>query len=370
MRTLSTLSETCPEDPAVRRIGPHLALVDAAVPEPGPGQVLIRVVAAGVNRADVAQSRGRYVPPAGSPLTLGLACAGTIASVGPRVSRWHEGDAVCALVAGGACADLCLADDGEVMPLPLTDLDPAQDPRYHPGFSAVSDEDALQTRLTRGTAAFAAAAILVEASATTWLNLVRIGGLSPVPADNEGRVVLVHGGTGNVGSTAIQIARALGCRVLATAGSPERALVCVKLGAEAALDRADDLPAFVRAQTGRHGADIILSVSGAGSFADDVKSLANHGTLAVIGLLGGTRAEIDLDRMLSRNLSVHAETLRSQPGQVKAAVCDALETHVWPLVRRGLVRPVLAGVWPLEEAASAHEAVLHGASVGAHALLP
>lgn len=370
MRTLSPLSETSPHDPATRPVGTRLALVDVPVPEPGSGQVLIRVLAAGVNRADVAQARGRYAPPAGVPVTLGLACAGTVASVGPEVTRWHEGDAVCALVVGGACADFCLADEGAVMRLPLTELDPAADPRYHPGFSPLSAPEALEERMPREAAPFAAGAILVEAAATTWHNLVEIGGLSTEPEQNEGRIVLIHGGTGNVGSVAIQIARALGARVLATAGTPERALSCVTLGAEAALDRHDDLPAFVKAQTERRGADIVLNVAGATSFADDVKVLANRGTLAVIGLLGGTYAEADLERMLAHDLTVHAGTLRSQAPAVKARICDALETHVWPLVRRGLVRPALAGVWRLDQADGAHEAVLHGGGIGAHVLLP
>lgn len=372
MRTLIPLSETTPSDPAARPIGPHLALVDTAVPEPGPGQVLIRVRAAGVNRADVAQSRGRYAPPPGAPVTLGLECAGTIAALGPGVARWHEGDAVCALVAGGACADLCVAEDRQVMRLPVTSLDPAADPRYHPGFSPLTDEDLLETRVPRELAPFILAATLVEASATTWLNLVHVVGLSPNPADNEGRIVLVHGGTGSVGSIAIQVARGLGCRVLATAGSPARALDCVTLGAEAALDRHDDLTAFVALQTGGRGVDAILDVSGAGAFEDNIRVLAPSGTLAVIGLLGGTHAQIDLERLLSRNLTVRATTLRSQSPVVKAHLSDALETHVWPLVRRGLVRPVLAGVWPLERAADAHDAVLHGGRghIGSHVLLP
>jgi len=370
MRALTPLNETSPHDPSTRPIASRLALVDVAVPDPGPGQVLIRVVAAGVNRADVAQSRGRYAPPTGTTVTLGLACAGIVASVGEGVARWHEGDAVCALVPGGACADMCLADQGVVMPLPLVELDPAEDPRYHPGFSGMSDQEVLEERLSRDTAPFVAAAILVEAAATTWLNLVDIAGVSTDPEQNSERVVLVHGGTGNVGSAAIQIARALGCRVLATAGSPERALACATLGAEAALDRHDDLAAFIKTQTGRRGADVILSVGGAGSFADDFKALATHGTLTVIGLLGGTYAELDLEWMLGHDLTIHAGTLRSQPLAVRSRICGSVETHVWPLVRRGLVRPVLAGVWALDQAGDAHAAVLHGGRIGAHALVP
>ncbi len=370
MRALTPLDETSPHDPSMRPISSRLALVDVAVPDPGPGQVLIRVVAAGVNRADVAQSRGRYAPPRDTTVTLGLACAGTVASVGEGVTRWHEGDAVCALVPGGACAELCLADQGVVMPLPLVELDPAEDPRYHPGFSAVSDQQILNEKLSRRTAPYVAAAILVEAAATTWLNLVDIAGVSTDPAQNRERIVLIHGGTGNVGSTAIQIARGLGCRVLATAGSPERALTCAALGAEAALDRHDDLASFIKTHTGRRGVDVILSVGGAGSFTDDVKALATHGTLAVIGLLGGTYAELDLEWMLGHDLTIHAGTLRSQPRAVRTHVCEAVETHIWPLVRRGRVRPVLAGAWALDQAGAAHAAVLHGGYIGAHALLP
>lgn len=370
MRCLTPLSETTPGDPSVRRLDSRLALLTSADPVPGEGQVLIRVRAAGVNRADVAQARGHYAPPSGAPVSLGLECSGTVVATGPGVTRWQVGDPVCALVTGGACADLCLAQESHVLPLPLTSLDPAADPRFTPGFSPLSDEDVLETRVPRELAPHVLAATLVEAAATAWLNLVEVGGFSRDPAENQGRSVLVQGGTGSVGTIAIQVARALGCRVLATAGSPERAVACVSLGAHAALDRHDELAPFIATHTHGRGVDLVLDVTGAGSLGPNLNALTQGGTLIVIGLLGGGVGEIDLRRLLMRNLTVRGTTLRSQTSARRAEVCDSLETWVWPLVRRGLVRPVLAEVAPLEEAARVHESMRAGGRIGSRVLLP
>ncbi|WP_052450539.1 NAD(P)H-quinone oxidoreductase [Actinomyces polynesiensis] len=370
MRCLTPLSETTPGDPAVRRLDSRLTLLNSPDPVPGEGQVLIRVTASGVNRADVAQARGRYAPPAGAPVSLGLECSGTVSAVGPGVTRWQVGDAVCALVSGGGCADLCLAEDVHVLPLPLTSLDPAADPRFTPGFSPLSDEEVLETRLDRDTAPHVLAATLVEAAATSWLNLVEVGGLSRDPEENAGRTVLVQGGTGSVGTIAIQIARSLGCRVLATAGSPERAVACVSLGADAAVDRHDELAPFIATQTEGRGVDLVLDVSGAESLGPNLDALGPGGTLLVIGLLGGSVGALDMGRLLRRNLTVRGTTLRSQSRARRGEVCDALETWVWPLVRRGLVRPVLAEVAPLEDAVRVHTSMRTGGRIGARVLLP
>lgn len=214
------------------------------------------------------------------------------------------------------------------------------------------------------------ATLLVEASATAWMALVTVGGLSTVPEENAGRCVLVHGGTGSVGSIALQVARALGVKVLATAGSPQRAADCVSLGAHAALDRHDDLVPFVEQHTDGRGVDLVLDVAGGPSLGTNVAVLARGGVLVVIGLLGGSSGELDLSRMLVRDLTVRATTLRSRTVPAKAEICAALETHVWPLVRRGLVRPVFAGLAPLTGAATVHDSLVRGGRVGGWVLLP
>ncbi len=351
-------------------LGSHLALVEEPDPVPGPGQVLIRVRAAGVNRADLLQARGTYDPPPGASPVLGLECSGVVEAVGPGRSRWAVGDEVCALVAGGACADLCLAEEGLVLPLPLPSLNPAADPRFTPGFSPLSDQTLLSRGLDPALAPHVLAALLVEASATTWMALVTVGGLSTVPEENAGRCVLVHGGTGSVGSIALQVACALGVKVLATAGSPQRAVDCVSLGAHAALDRHDDLVPFVEQHTDGRGVDLVLDVAGGPSLGTNVAVLARGGVLVVIGLLGGSSGELDLSRMLVRDLTVRATTLRSRTVPAKAEICAALETHVWPLVRRGLVRPVFAGLAPLTGAATVHDSLVRGRRVGGWVLLP
>ncbi len=369
MHTLIPLAETRPDDPAVIPLDSHLALSDRPDPQPGPGQVVIRVFAAGVNRADLAQSRGHYAPPAGAPVPLGLECAGIIAAVGLDVHDLHEGDAVCALVPGGACAELCVADRGCVLPLPLDAVDSTFSAPA--GFSALSDPDA-HARLIRERAPFALAATLVEAATTAWLNLVEVGGISPDPAVNiaANRAVLIHGGTGSIGTVAIQIARTLGCRVLATAGSRGHADACIALGAHAALDRHEDVPRFVAERTDGRGVDVILDVTGADALGANLRSLARGGVLAVIGLLGGDHAELDLAALLSRCLTVRGTTLRSQPLPVKTRLCQEVTARVWPMVRDGHIRPVLGGVWALDEAAAAHDQVLHRNRIGSHVLLP
>lgn len=368
--TDATLASPTPEPPGLHRLGEHLALADAPDPIPGAGQVLIRVLAAGVNRADLLQARGDYPPPSGASPVLGLECSGVVEATGEEVTRWRVGDEVCALVPGGACASLCVAEESLTVPLPLTPLNPAADPRFTPGFSALSDQDVLSSGLNPRLGPHILGATLVEAAATAWMGLVDVGGLSVDRADNAARTVLVHGGTGSVGTIALQLARALGAKVLATAGSPERAVACVSLGAHAALDRHGNLSAFVDAHTHGRGVDVVLDVSGGSGLATNVGVLARHGILVVIGLVGGNHGDLDMARLLSRDLTVRGTTLRARPTWDKARICEALETHVWPLVRRGLVRPVLAGVAPLEDAASLHRAVREGGRIGARVLLP
>ena len=291
-------------------------------------------------------------------------------ATGPGVTRCGVGEDVCALVPGGACADLCLAEEPLVLPLPLPCPNPPSGPRVMPGFSPLGFDSARSSGLDPALAPHVLAALLVEASATAWMSLVEVGGLATDPADNAGRTVLVHGGTGSVGSVAIQLAQALGAKVLATAGSPQRAASCVSLGADAAIDRHDNLVPFVRQHTEGRGVDLVLDVSGGPSLGTNVAVLARGGVLVVIGLLGGPRGELDLSRMLHRDLTVRATTLRARATPAKAQICSAIETHVWPLVRRGLIRPVLAGIAPLTAAALVHAAVQRGGSPGGWVLLP
>lgn len=356
--------------PTADSLGAHLALAEVPVPVPGPHQVLIRVRAAGVNRADLLQARGAYPPPAGASPVLGLECSGVVEALGSETTRWAVGDEVCALVSGGACAQLCLAEEELVLPLPLSALNPASDLRFTPGFSSLGNETVLTSGLDPTLAPHVLAALLVEASATAWMALVTVGGLSTEPAANAGRCVLIHGGTGSVGSVAIQLARALGVKVLATAGSPDRAVDCVTLGAHAALDRHDDLVAFVDTHTQRRGVDLVLDVTGGPALGPNVEVLDRGGILVVIGLLGGPHGDLDLARLLSRDLTVRGTTLRSRTVPAKAQICSAVETHVWPLVRRGLLRPVLAGMAPLAEAAAVHDSVRRGGALGGWVLLP
>ncbi len=312
------------------------ALVPSTVPDPvpGPGQVLVDVAAAGVNRADLLQRAGHYPSPPGAPEWPGLEVSGTVAALGPGVTGWSVGDAVCALLGGGGYAERVAVDAGHVLPVPR-------------GVDVVD------------------AAGLPEAVCTAWSNLVDVGRL------RAGERVLVHGGSGGVGSVAIQIAAALGAVVLTTAGGPERAARCRDLGAAVAVDhRDDDVPAAVRAATGGAGVDVVLDVLGAGALDTNLRLLATEGRLVVIGLQRGRRAELDLALLLQRRASVAGTTLRSRPAEQKAALVAAVGEHVWPMVADGRVRPVVHARLPLDRAADAHRLLDSGEVFGKLLLLP
>jgi putative PIG3 family NAD(P)H quinone oxidoreductase len=312
------------------------ALVPSTVPDPvpGPGQVLVDVAAAGVNRADLLQRAGHYPSPPGAPEWPGLEVSGTVAALGPGVTGWSVGDAVCALLGGGGYAERVAVDAGHVLPVPR-------------GVDVVD------------------AAGLPEAVCTAWSNLVDVGRL------RAGERVLVHGGSGGVGSVAIQIAAALGAVVLTTAGGPERAARCRDLGAAVAIDhRDDDVPAAVRAATGGAGVDVVLDVLGAGALDSNLRLLATEGRLVVIGLQRGRRAELDLALLLQRRASVAGTTLRSRPAEQKAALVAAVGEHVWPMVADGRVRPVVHARLPLDRAADAHRMLDSGEVFGKLLLLP
>lgn len=300
--------------------GPEvLRTEDRPVPNPGPGQVRIRVAAAGVNRADVHQRQGLYAQPEGAPEWPGLEVSGFIDAVGEGVDRHREGDAVCALLAGGGYAEWCIADVGLVLPVPT-------------GMSLVD------------------AGGLVEAACTVWSNL-RYAGARP------GDSVLIHGGSGGVGSLGIQIAKAAGLHVLATARGPERAAACARLGADVAIDYIEDDFEEIAAAEG--GVDVILDILGAVYLERNLKALAPGGRLIVLGLQGGAHAEIDLGALTRKRASVAGTTLRSRPlEQKEAIVADVLES-VWPWIPAE-VAPVIGATFPLEDAALAHTALESG----------
>jgi len=306
-----------------------LRLAEVPDPEPpGPGEVLLDVAATAVNRADIAQREGHYPPPPGAPPYLGLECSGRVRAVGADVDSCAPGDEVVALLAGGGYAEQVLAPAGQVMPLPA-------------GLDLVTG------------------AALPEVTCTTWSNLFLLGNLRP------GDVLLVHGGASGIGTMATQLGRAAGARVVVTAGSPEKLARCRELGAEVGIDyRHEDFVARVREETDGRGADVVLDNMGASYLARNLDVLAPNGRLLVIGMQGGTRAEIDLGRMLRKRVAVVVTSLRARPPEEKAAICRSVVEHVWPLVEAGAVRPVVDRVLPLEQAAAAHRVVEASLHVG------
>jgi len=287
--------------------------------------VLLRVAATAVNRADTLQRMGFYPPPPGAPETIGLECSGTVEALGDGVDGWAVGDQACALLAGGGYAELVAIPAGQLMPVP-------------PGISLVE------------------AAALPEVACTVWSNVFTAARL------HAGERLLVHGGAGGIGTFAIQLASAMGARVYATAGSPEKVAACRELGADVAIDyREDDFVAVLRADG---GADVILDVMGAKYLGQNVDALATGGRLVVIGLQGGSKAELDLGTLMSRRGSVIATTLRARPEAEKAAICAGVVEHVWPLVADGRVRPVVHTVLPLAQAAQAHALLESSGHIG------
>jgi putative PIG3 family NAD(P)H quinone oxidoreductase len=309
--------------------GPDVLKV-AEVPDPvaGPGEVLIEIVAAGVNRADLMQRQGLYPPPPGAPPYPGLECSGRIAALGDGTTGWDVGDEVCALLGGGGYAEQVAVPAGQLLPLP-------------------------------GGVTLADAAGLPEVACTVHANVFQQAGLQP------GETLLVHGGASGIGTMAIQLARARGARVACTAGTPAKLERCRELGADLAIDYTDgDFVDAVRGFTGGNGADVILDIIGAAYLERNVAALATGGRLAVIGLQGGSRAELDLGLLLRKRARVQASTLRARPPAEKAAVVSAVGENVWPLISAGWVRPVIDRVLPLAEAPEAHRLIEAGAHVG------
>ncbi|HSK25475.1 MAG TPA: NAD(P)H-quinone oxidoreductase [Jiangellales bacterium] len=296
-------------------------------PELGPGEVLVEVAASAVNRADLLQRQGLYPPPPGASEVLGLECSGTIAAVAEDVREWSVGDEVCALLAGGGYAERVAVPAGQLLPVP-------------------AEVDLLT------------AAGLPETACTVWSNVFMVAALQP------GEWLIVHGGTGGIGTMAIQLARALGARVVTTNGSAEKCARARELGADVALDYHEDWVAGVRKATGGHGADVVLDPMGAAYLGRNVDVLAVNGRLVVIGLQGGRRGELDLGALLAKRGAVIATALRSRPVAEKASIVAAVREHVWPLVESGDVRVVVDRVVPMDDAAEAHRVVESGAHVG------
>jgi len=310
-----------------------LVLDDVPDPMPGPGEVVVDVVAAGVNRADVMQRQGHYNPPPGSSAYPGLEVSGRIVWLGDGVEGWSVGEGVCALLTGGGYAEQVTVPVGQLLPVP----------------SGVSLEDA---------------AGLPEVTCTVWSNVFMTANLQP------GEVLLVHGGGSGIGTMAVQLGREVGARVAVTAGSPEKLEVCRELGASILVNyRSEDFTEVVRAASDGHGADVILDNIGAKYLAGNVAVLADNGRLVVIGLQGGRSGEIDLGAMLSKRCALIATTLRGRPAAEKATIVAAVREHVWPLVADGRVRPVVHARYPLAEAARAHREMEASTHVGKLLLL-
>jgi putative PIG3 family NAD(P)H quinone oxidoreductase len=301
------------------------------IPIAGRGEVLIRVAAAGVNRPDIFQRLGRYAPPPGASDLPGLEVAGTVVAVGepgdsPR--RWSVGDRITALVSGGGYAEFVAAPDVQCLPIPA-------------GLTMVE------------------AAALPETFFTVWTNVFDRGRLA------SGECLLVHGGSSGIGTTAIQMARAMGARVIVTAGSAAKCAACERLGAERAINyRTEDFLEVARKHTGGRGVDVILDMVGGDYLPRNVELLAIDGRLVQIALLRGAKAELDLNAVMRRRLTITGSTLRPQSVAVKGAIARVLEARVWPLLADGTIRPVIHGTFPLERAADAHRVLEQGDHIG------
>lgn len=298
------------------------------VPVPGPGQLLVKVAAAGVNRPDVQQRMGAYPPPAGHSPLPGLEIAGEVAATGPNVARWKVGDKVCALVNGGGYAEYCIAEDVQALPIPK-------------GLS------------------MAEAGGVPETYFTVWNNVFERGALE------AGDWFLIHGGTSGIGTTAIQLAKAFGARVIATAGSADKCQVCRDLGADYAVDyKTEDFVAVVKEVTGGHGIDVTLDMVGGDYTERNIAAAAEDGRIVQIATLAGPMSTITLPRLMMKRLTLTGSTLRPRTRDVKARFARALEKKVWPLLDAGRVKIVMDSTFPLADAAGAHRRMETSQHVG------
>jgi len=309
--------------------GPEvLTSVERPLPSPRPSEILVKVAAAGVNRPDVLQRMGLYaVPPDASDLP-GLEIAGEVAVCGSAVTKWKQGDKVCALVHGGGYAEYCVAPEVQALPAPK-------------GLS------------------LAEAASLPETFFTVWSNVFDRAGLKP------GETLLVQGGSSGIGVTAIQMARAMGNRVFATAGSDEKCAACVKLGAEKAINyRTQDFAAEVKTATGGKGVNVILDMVGGDYVPKELKCLADEGRLVFIAFLRGPKTELDINELMRRRLTLTGSTLRPRPVEFKGAIANRLRERIWPLIEAGKIKPVLYRTFPLAEASEAHRLMESSQHIG------
>jgi len=313
---------TSPGDPDV------LKLTEVPDPVPGPGEVLVEVAAAGVNRADVLQRMGFYPPPPGAPPYPGLECSGRISALGPGVTVWQPGDEVCALLGGGGYAEQAAVPQGQLLPVP-------------DGVSLVD------------------AAGLPETACTVYATVFQQARLTP------GETILVHGGAGGIGTMAIQLAKSFGARVICTAGTPAKLERCTELGADLAVSYVrDDFVSAVDVFTGGRGADVILDIVGGPYLARNVAALATGGRLLVVSTQGGSSAELDLQMLMRKRAGILASTLRARPPAEKAVIVAGVREQVWPLISAGRVRPVTDRVLPMADAADAHRVLEQGTHVG------
>jgi NADPH:quinone reductase len=297
-------------------------------PKPAPGELLIRVEAAGVNRADVLQRMGRYPLPPGANPILGLEVAGEVVELGAGVDSFALGDRVCALTNGGGYAQYCVAPAGQTLPVP-------------------DGMDAVQ------------AAAIPETYFTVWANLFEMGGAK------QGDQVLIHGGTSGIGTTALLLCRELGIRALATAGSEAKCAAVRALGADAINYREEDFVEVVRGRTSERGVDVILDIIGASYFARNIEALALDGRLVIIGFLGGaTVREVELNAIVAKRAIVTGSLLRPRTASEKSAIADALRKRVWPILSAGRGRPIIDRVFPLVDAADAHRRMEAGDHIG------
>ncbi|MCW2542023.1 MAG: quinone oxidoreductase [Frankiales bacterium] len=309
--------------------GPEvLVLAEVPRPSPGAGEVLIEVTATAVNRADLMQREGNYPPPRGVSTILGLECSGRIAELGPGVTGWQVGEEVCALLAGGGYAEFATAPAGQLMRVPA-------------GIDLVT------------------AGSIPEVACTVWSMVFDNSKLAP------GESFLVHGGSSGIGTIAIQLAKAQGARVFATAGTDVKVAACRDLGADVAINyREQDFVEVVKAQTDGAGVDVILDTVGAKYIGGNVASLAMAGRIAVIGMVGGIAGELNLGALMACRGTIYAAGLRARPLDQKAAIVAGTEAHVWPLIEAGKIRPVVDRVLPLAEAAEAHRILAASTHVG------
>jgi putative PIG3 family NAD(P)H quinone oxidoreductase len=304
--------------------GEALFIQTLPVPEPGAGEILIRVAAAGLNRADLVQREGRYPPPPGASPIMGLEVSGTVAALGPGVTRWKVGDSVCALLAGGGYAEYVAAPEGSALPIP----------------AGLSVEEAGATP---------------EAVFTVWANVFEACALKP------GEAFLVHGGASGIGTTAIQMACAHAAKPFATAGDAEKCALVTRLGAKAINYKTEDFEAVVR---DAGGVDVILDMVGGGYVQKNLRVLKAQGRLVNIAFLQGSKVEVDLILVMLKRLTITGSTLRARPIAEKARLAKAVEAQVWPWIAAGKVKPVIDSVFPLDQAEAAHARLAAGAHAG------